>query len=153
LQTGDWTTPPEIFRAAIGFIVKLYTAQGERFVRIQNSSLSTLSDVPALTDAQPLQVQQVAHSPVASMPPMSPMLPMQPMAMGSMQIDRETMSMQMGDMRLSMNPIERSNPNRSQTYALETAEATGGQRKFCSQCGVAIKPSDRFCASCGHRLD
>jgi len=159
MQTGDWTAPPEVFRSSSGFVVKLCTAQGDRFVHIQGSRLSTLNEIPALAEAQPLHMQQVAHLPVASMPPMQPlpplqpMAPMQPMTMGNMQMDRETMSMQMGDLHMSLNPIERAKPHPSQTHTLDVAEAADGQRHFCSQCGVAIKSSDRFCASCGHRLN
>jgi len=25
--------------------------------------------------------------------------------------------------------------------------------KFCTQCGASVRPSERFCASCGHRLE
>lgn len=159
IQTGDWTAPPEVFRSTIGFVVKLCTAQGDRFVHIQGSRLSTLNEVPSLAEAQPLQVRQVAHPPTDSrssmqpLPPLQPMAPMQPMAMGNMQMDRDAMSMQMGNMHMSLNPIERSKPHPSQTHASDVAEAADGQRNFCSQCGVAIKSSDRFCASCGHRLD
>ncbi len=27
-----------------------------------------------------------------------------------------------------------------------------GQRKFCTECGTPVKPTDKFCASCGQKL-
>lgn len=152
LQTGIWTVPPEAFRAAIGVVVRLHTAQGERFLHIQGSRLSLLSDASPLAEAQPIPVQAVAHVPETSLPSMPPMQPMAPMTMDNMQMGQNAMSMQMGNMRLSMTPIARSQDNSpgSQSGA---SEAPAGQRKFCSQCGVVLQPSDRFCANCGHRLD
>jgi zinc-ribbon domain len=26
------------------------------------------------------------------------------------------------------------------------------QQKFCTECGTAVKPTDKFCANCGHKL-
>jgi hypothetical protein len=158
-QTGNWTAPPEAFRTTIGIVVRLSTAQGERFLHVEGNRLSTLHDAPSLREAQPVPVQSVTQVPVT---PMQPLSPMSPMTMGDMQMDRGGMSMQMGDMRLSMNPIARSRDVQSQntpspTTPLPTtlaggSEAPFGQQHFCSQCGVALKPSDRFCANCGHRL-
>ncbi len=34
----------------------------------------------------------------------------------------------------------------------EPADKPGQPGKFCPNCGDAIKPGDRFCASCGHQL-
>jgi zinc-ribbon domain len=159
-QTGSWTAPPEAFRTAIGVVVRLSTAQGERFLHVEGNRLSTLHDVPSLREAQPVPVESVAQVPVT---PMQPISPVPPMTMGDMQMDRGGMSMQMGNMRLSMNPIARSQDAQSQdvqsqntplpTNLTDGSEAPSGQRNFCSQCGVALKLSDRFCANCGHRLD
>jgi hypothetical protein len=63
------------------------------------------------------------------------MQPMTPMKMGNMQMSANPMTMQMGDMRLSMGNA--------------TPPDT---RKFCTQCGAAINAGDRFCGSCGHQL-
>ncbi|MBW4582797.1 MAG: zinc ribbon domain-containing protein [Tildeniella nuda ZEHNDER 1965/U140] len=167
LQTGTWTVPPEAFRAAIGVVVRLHTAQGERFLHIQGGRLSLLSDASPLAEAQSIPVQAVAHVPETSLPSMPPMQPMAPMTMDNMQMGQNAMSMQMGNMRLSMTPIARSQDNRSQDNRSQdnrsqdnspasqsgASGAPAVQRKFCSQCGVGFQPSDRFCANCGHRLD
>ena len=149
VQTGHWTAPPEVWQVAIGLVVKLLTAQGERFIYIQGNQVSTSKEAPSWGDAQPLPVHvdstPAAMAPTPSMPPMHPLPPMQ---MGDMQMDQSAMTMQMGKMRMEMNPIEPS----PQT-GIDKPSTSVVQRNFCSQCGSTLKPSDRFCAHCGHRLD
>ncbi len=152
VQTGRWTAPPEVWQVAIGLVVKLLTAQGEQFVYIQGNQVSTSTEAPSWGEAQLLPVQvdsmPAAMSSKPSMPSMPPMQPLPPMKMGDMQMDQTAMTMQMGKMRLEMNPIEPS----PQT-GVEKPSTSAMQRNFCSQCGNTLKPSDRFCAQCGHRLD
>jgi predicted amidophosphoribosyltransferase len=50
------------------------------------------------------------------------------------------MQMKMGNMEMKMGD---SSSDRSQQSG----------RHFCSQCGAAVKPDDRFCANCGHHLN
>jgi zinc-ribbon domain len=57
----------------------------------------------------------------------------EPMQMGNMQMNMSPMSMKMGDMELNMG-------------------ATASQKRFCTECGAAVKPTDKFCASCGQKL-
>lgn len=59
--------------------------------------------------------------------------PMEPMQMGNMQMSMQPMVMKMGEMELNMG-------------------ASGSQSRFCSQCGTPVKGTDKFCASCGHKL-
>jgi hypothetical protein len=132
IQTGSWIADPEIFQIAGGAIAKLRTAQGEHFIQIQGSSISVLSSVPSLNYAQQMQMQQVASPP--------PIQPMPPMKMGNMQMSLKPMEMKMGNMSMQMG-----------TPTAPTAPSN--TRQFCSQCGVTVKPSDRFCSSCGHQLD
>jgi zinc-ribbon domain len=54
--------------------------------------------------------------------------PMSPMRM-------QPMVMRMGDLELNMG-----------------ATANQNQQRFCNQCGIPVKPTDRFCASCGNKL-
>ena len=170
-QTGTWTVTPDAFRAAIGVVVKLCTAQGDRFLHVQGNHVKTLPDAPSLREAHPIPVQSVAQVPVSAVPamlPMEPMPPMEPMTMSDLSMGRGGMSMQMGNMRMSMNSIAHSQgtpspaisslntpspTHPSSTNVADGAEAPPEQRHFCSQCGVTVKPSDRFCASCGYRLD
>jgi len=142
LQTGNWTAAPEVFRVAEGLVVKLQTAQGEHFVQIQGSSIGVLSRIPALSSAQQMQIQQIANSSaIPSMEPMKPMEPMQPMK-----------PMQMENMQMSLKPMEMKMGNMSMQMGIPIAPPAPNPRQFCSQCGVAVQPADRFCSSCGHQL-
>lgn len=154
IQTGNWTAPPEVLRSTIGVVVKLFTTQGEQFIQIQGTSVSTFSEAP-LGETQPIPVKQFAVVPdsylsTSKLPSMAPMPSLTPLRMGDMQMDQTAMTMQMGEMRLEM-PIAPSLDPSGQSSAAEPSESVG-QRNFCSQCGSPIKPSDRFCASCGHQL-
>ena len=60
--------------------------------------------------------------------------PFAPMQMGNMQMKMQPMVMRMGDMELNMNK-------------------TASKQQFCTQCGTSVKPTDKFCASCGHKLE
>ena len=31
--------------------------------------------------------------------------------------------------------------------------ATASQKRFCTECGTLVKPTDKFCASCGQKLE
>ena len=65
------------------------------------------------------------------------MQPMQPLKMGNMSMDINSMSMQMGKM----------------TMGLDNQQKTTATKQFCSQCGTEAKTGDRFCRSCGHKLE
>jgi hypothetical protein len=127
MQTGEWTTMPEVFRVDRGVVVKLHIALGERFVCIQGGSIRVLSQPPNLGNAQLLQVQLTAD------PAMN--LSMQPMRMGDMKMGLKPMSMRMGNLSMQMG-----------------MPAPPTSHRFCSQCGTATQSSDRFCSSCGHQL-
>ncbi|NJP11427.1 MAG: zinc ribbon domain-containing protein [Leptolyngbyaceae cyanobacterium RU_5_1] len=139
VQTGDWNSPPEVYRTSEGAVIKLQTAQGTHYVRVEGSSVRITSEFPASSSSQPLQTQQVASSSAGTMPPMQPMQPMEPMTMGDMQMSMNPMQMRMGNMELRMG----SPPS---------IEKPSVARQFCNQCGASVKPDDRFCSSCGHRL-
>jgi hypothetical protein len=177
-HTGAWSVPPEIFQTTGGAVLKVTTAQGEHFIYIQGSSMQVMGGAPSLSGSQQMQVQQVAGMPSSSMPPMEPMKPMnmggmqmspmkpmepmKPMSMGGMQMN--PMEMRMGDMEMRMGSPAASSPPKTPSppaappdkpVAADTpAKAAGapGTRRFCSQCGTAVEPGDRFCSSCGHRL-
>jgi hypothetical protein len=144
-QTGNWTASPELYQVPSGVVVKIATATGDRLIQIQGGSMS-LMGTGASVGGQQMQVQQTASMPAAAMPtmqpmpPMPPMQPMQPMKMGDMQMSLNPMEMRMGDMAMQMGT------------AASASASTSGTRRFCSQCGAAVQPSDRFCSSCGHGL-
>lgn len=141
LQTGAWTSPPEVYRTSDGIAVKLQTAQGSEYIQIHGSSISLSTTAPELSTEQlPTQQTKVLNS---TLPPMEPMKPMQPMTMGTMQMNLKPMAMKMGDMAMQIG---------SSSVSSTTAATPAPTRRFCTQCGVSVKPSDRFCASCGHPL-
>ncbi len=150
--TGQWLESPTLFRTAAGWVLRVEAEQGQVFIQLQNGGMQRLEGKPVLADAEVLPLQQVANretfsaqssqsgegmQPMQPMEPMKPMKPMQPMTMGNMQMN--PMRMEMGDMVMQMGTPEAQSP------------APG--KRFCSQCGASVKESDRFCASCGHRLD
>lgn len=135
LATGEWSAPPTLFRTATGLILRIESAQRQTFVAIQAGQVQVLATAPVLFDAEILPLQSV--SPVSNpISPMAPMSPMPPMQMGDMQMRMEPMEMRMGTMHLRMGePI-----------------APTTTKRFCSQCGAAVKPDDRFCSHCGSQL-
>jgi len=135
LQTGTWTSLPEVYRTSEGVVVKLETVNGNQFIQIQGSHMSLSTIAPSLINAVQLATQQT-NVPASTMQPMKPM---QPMTMGTMQMNLKPMEMKMGDMEMRMG----SGVN---------AATPAPTRQFCTQCGTSIKPSDRFCASCGHQV-
>lgn len=148
LATGPWTAPPSFYRTHQGGIIQLATAQGDRYIHIQGTSLQLLTAPPAIADAQAVPFQWIDDpvatpmKPMSSMPPMTPMQPMKPlsMQMGNMQMSMQPMEMRMGDMTL-----------RAETSSSQASQPPSA-RRFCSQCGAPVQPSDRFCAACGHAL-
>jgi len=38
------------------------------------------------------------------------------------------------------------------SVAVDTGTTTT-QKRFCTECGTPVKPTDKFCASCGHKLE
>ena len=144
LQTGAWTAPPQLFRTPTGVVVKIFTAQGDRFIQIQGSTMHAIDGAIMVGSAQQMQMQQVASAPPSSIPSMPPMQPMQPMKMGDMQMNLNPMEMRMGNMEMRMGTA---------ASASNVSNSAQGTRHFCSQCGVAVEASDRFCAHCGNKLN
>ncbi|MEB3359124.1 MAG: zinc ribbon domain-containing protein [Synechococcales bacterium] len=147
-ETGAWTAPPEMSHTTSSILFRISTSQGEQVIQAQGSSLSLTS--PSQWQAS-FQAMTQSHSPTAnpmpSMPPMAsvkmepmpPLPPLPPMKMGEMEMTSSPMTMRMGDMQMTMgNSAETIRPQH--------------ERRFCSQCGAPVQPTDRFCASCGHQL-
>ena len=138
--TGNWTTPPQLYKIVTGFILHLNGDRGKHFILIQANSISTIA-TPVLDNAVQVNLEDIPDTAVnnnnVDFEPMQPMPPMQPMKMGNMSMDINQMSMQMGNMSMTMGSSKTSIPT----------------KRFCSQCGQEAKTSDRFCSSCGHQLD
>jgi hypothetical protein len=139
LTTGRWQTPPTLYRSTNGFILRLEGTTSQSFVQIQGSQMSSATTTPNLSQVEVLPLQPVEDKPPASMPemePMQPMKPMQPLKMGDMSMSMKPMEMKMGNMSLSMN-------NQNET------KAEASQPRFCTQCGNPLEAGDRFCGACG----
>jgi hypothetical protein len=157
-QTGPWAATPEVYLTSDGAVVKLQTARGANYIRLQGNSIG-VSEALSLNELQQMQMQQTSGFVPSSPPPMEPMKPMEPMQpMEPMKPMDSNQPMTMGDMHMSMNPMEMrmgnmemhmGNPKATAHAPTGVAPAT---KRFCSQCGASVKDSDRFCTSCGHRL-
>lgn len=144
-STGSWTSAPTVYRTSEGVAIKIETAEGEHFVKIQGNSMSLQSHVSFGEASQKIRLQQVSDMPESSAPmkpmepmKMEPMKPMEPMKMGNMEMNSNPMEMRMGNMEMRMG---------------SSSSTSSSTKQFCSQCGASIKPDDRFCSSCGHRLN
>ncbi|NEQ54698.1 MAG: zinc ribbon domain-containing protein [Leptolyngbya sp. SIO3F4] len=140
MTTGPWTAPPEAYKTDNGAVLKLFSAQGEIRISIQSNSITLMGEVSS-SASQTVETQQLSVQQITAVPTniMQPMQPMQPMSMGNMQMTMNPMEMRMGNMELKMESINQG----SQPAAT---------RQFCSQCGAKVAPEDRFCSSCGHAL-
>jgi zinc-ribbon domain len=123
-NTGIWIVPPEISIAPTGAAIKISTANGESIIQVQGNSVQ-------MQTIHHGEHQSTSSSSTSSFG--SGMAPMQPLQMGNMQMNLQPMTMKIGNMELNMDP-------------------TATQPRFCSQCGTSVKPVDKFCASCGHKL-
>jgi hypothetical protein len=123
-NTGIWIVPPEMSIDSTGATLKITTPTGASLIQVRGNSIQIQSADSG--EHQSSTSTSTSSTFTAGMPPMQPMPPMQ---MGNMQ----PMVMKMGDMELNMG-------------------ATASKSKFCSQCGTPVKPADKFCASCGHKL-
>ena len=141
-QTGKWIVPPTLFKTGSGVILRIESEQGQSFIQLQASGISTINGTPALSNAEVLSLEKVEAQPRQSMAPMSPMEPMKPM--------EPMQPMKMGDMEMNMNPMQMRMGNMSMQMG-SSSSATSGKR-FCSKCGASVKSSDRFCSSCGYQL-
>jgi NADH pyrophosphatase NudC (nudix superfamily) len=122
-NTGIWILPPEMSINPTGATLKITTPTGASLIQVRGNSIQMQSNSG-----------EHQSSTSASSTFTARMEPMQPMQMGNMQMNMQPMVMKMGDMELNMG-------------------ATASQQKFCTQCGTPVKPTDKFCASCGHKLE
>jgi len=138
--TGNWTSPPQLYQTASGFMLQLNGDRGQQYVLIQANGINMIAN-PGLDNAVSVNLENVpdvtTSSPEMKFEPMQPMQPMKPMKMGNMSMSMNPMSMQMGNMSMNMGETPKSNSTKN----------------FCSQCGAKVKQSDHFCSSCGNKLD
>lgn len=147
--TGEWTGAPTLFRTGMGAIVRIETAQGSFFVQLQAGGMQSLTQPPALNQAEVIPLQQTTDPATPSLPemrPMQSMQPMQPMKMGNMEMRMNPMQMRMGNMEMQMGGSSAAQASAQQ------APAQASAKRFCTQCGSAVAAEDKFCAHCGFQL-
>ena len=126
-NTGIWIVPPEMSIEPTGATLKITTFTGAVLIQVRGNSIQMQSTSSG-------EHQASTSSSSTSTTGMAPMPPMPPMQMGNMQMNLQPMVMKMGDMELNMG-------------------ATASKQTFCTQCGTPVKPVDKFCAGCGHKLE
>lgn len=138
LTIGPWTAPPQVTPLPSGAIVILTTAQGQHTLHIQGTQIAE--------SAAPTSVPPSPHHPPTPLPPL------QPLKMGNMEMNFSPMHMKMGNMELQMPPLTPMVATPTPGPAPAATSPEPSPRRFCTQCGQTIQPSDRFCAHCGHAL-
>ena len=123
-NTGIWIAPPEMSIEPTGATLKITTFTGAVLIQVRGNSIQMQSTSSG----------EHQSSTSSSSTSTTGMAPMQPMQMGNMQMNMQPMVMKMGEMELNMG-------------------ATASKQTFCTQCGTPVKPVDKFCAGCGHKLE
>lgn len=167
-STGQWTAEPLLYALGHCIIVVIVTAEHTYTLQVQGGqtqmSTGRSQELEALiSQTQPSPLQRVDTMPADAMPSMQPMQPMKPME--PMQMNMNPMSMSLGNMAMSMGTAASSTTSTSQSKSTSQStntsqpaaahnepEADSKVKRFCSQCGSSIEPSDRFCAYCGNAL-
>lgn len=155
-SSGQWTAPPKLYQLGGGHVAIVF-AERTFYLSIVGGQMQVSSGAGGqgieqqISELQPLPMQPAELPSMHSMRPMPPMPPMT-MTMGNM-------SMRMGEMRMGeMNlnaSTSQSQFNQSQASAAAAASDEPEEmreKRFCSQCGAAVRMGDRFCAQCGHQL-
>jgi hypothetical protein len=163
-QTGVWIIPPILWRGAMGFVLRVEGQGGQFLGLIQGSSISTLSAMPAIADAQIIPLQSLpSPNPDSTFPSMQPMQPIQPMHMQIKPLESmppmPPMEMRLGNMHMQMGGATSQSSSHASSQSSnppstppKSASTSTSIQSFCSQCGAKVGVSDRFCAHCGHAL-
>ena len=153
-SSGQWTAPPKLYQLGGGHVAIVF-ADRPFYLSILGGQMQVSSGASGqgieqqVSELQPL-IMQPADLP--SVPSMKPMTPMQPMTMTMGNMSMSMGEMRMGEMNLSTS-AGHAQSNQAQAGASASGEPKGmGEKRFCSQCGAAVRMGDRFCAQCGHQL-
>jgi hypothetical protein len=76
-NTGQWSKPPELFRAGDDLVLRLESKSGVQFVSVHGHQIES-SRKPDLKNAEKLTLKESEEN-IARMKPMRPMEPMEPM--------------------------------------------------------------------------
>ena len=154
LSTGQWTTPPKLYRLGGGYVATVFAEQ-TFYLSIQGNQMQMSSGASGagiaqqISELEPLPMQP-AEPP--SVPTMKPMTPMQPMTMTMGDMSMSMGEMRMGDMSMGTQSGQSQASSSAGSRSVEDSPDATGQKRFCSQCGSAVGVGDRFCAQCGNKL-
>jgi hypothetical protein len=77
-STGEWSKPPELFRAAENLVLRLESKSGTEFIGVQGNQIESMRSEPDLKNAERLTLKESKEN-ISRMKPMKPMEPMKPM--------------------------------------------------------------------------
>jgi hypothetical protein len=77
-NTGEWSKPPDLFRAKDDLVLRLESKSGVQFVGVHGHQIESISGEPDLKNAEKLTLKE-SDEKIARMKPMAPMKPMEPM--------------------------------------------------------------------------
>ena len=113
------------------------------------------------TNMPPMEASPMEMSPIMSPMSMSPMDTASSFTSGSASSSAssstsgftsdsttDSMSMHMGNMSMSMRPLESS----FSSHVDANSASSKSKRRFCTQCGSSVAPEDKFCGQCGAAL-
>ena len=83
-STGEWSKPPELFRAAENLVLRLESKSGTEFIGVQGNQIESMRSDPDLKNAERLTLRESKENisrmkPMERMEPMKSMKPMKPM--------------------------------------------------------------------------
>lgn len=155
--TGQWTKEPKVYLldgGRSGVVIKIVAIQGQCFIQVYQGQMS-VQTLPG-GELQEMQMTYVDETPGIRTPPMQPMQPMQPMEMGRQPMEPGGQPMEMGDMSMNADTMEMHMGNMHMggkvPQSSQSRSNAAAGKKFCTQCGEPVQPTDKFCGSCGHKL-
>ncbi|MEL6605844.1 MAG: zinc ribbon domain-containing protein [Cyanobacteria bacterium J06614_10] len=126
-STGPWTATPLLYPISETLVVVIViTGDAHAFFQISGTQVQMshqLQDDALIAQLKTMTPIAMTPTPSVPQPPAPPTPPEQTPANPDSQTD--------------------------QTLPQSTAD---NRRQFCTQCGSAVRPEDKFCAYCGHQL-
>ncbi len=159
-STGTWAGAPQLYRIGQGVVVTIQTAGQTYYVQCQQGQIQMSNSPSAAITTEIARTQPTAMEPttsqmpgLSSMPAMTPMTPMP--SMPPMKMNNNPMSMQLGNMSMSMGSkgeASTAQQTPAQSASATTRETAQTKKQFCTQCGAPTEPTDKFCGACGNAL-
>lgn len=161
-STGQWTSVPLLYRLADGAVIAISTLAETYYLYAKGTQIQMSAGEPSaelaaqMGQSYPLPLKPVEAMPKVVMPPMQPMSTMQPMhlKLGNMEMSMGTAASAFSTASSSARAESKNAQDDipAQDISSETGSSQTKVKQFCTQCGSAIDPSDRFCGYCGARL-